>query len=211
MKGEVFSMALVMVHLMVADLWARQHREYLDCPEYYLGAVSPDAIHVRDHDDKSHKDEIHLFNWRSLHREPLKAYWRAHHAPFDIGYGVHVLTDCQWVPRYTERLKGILLPNGRLNTVIYYNDTFVTDFALYRKEPRLQTLLEYLPKAAVPEDHPLLTQYEMDQWRRMMWEAYHGECPKHDPVKFIDEAYVRSFAQDSVPLIEEIYQEVFSC
>ena len=29
-------MALTMVHLLVADLWARRHPEYLDSPEYYL-------------------------------------------------------------------------------------------------------------------------------------------------------------------------------
>ena len=39
-------MALLMVHLLVADLWAQGHPEYLDSPEYYLGAISPDAIHI---------------------------------------------------------------------------------------------------------------------------------------------------------------------
>lgn len=203
-------MALTMVHLLAADRWARRHPEYLDCPEYYLGAISPDAIHIRDHDDKSRKNEFHLYNWQSLHREPVEAYWRAHHTPFDIGYGVHVLTDCQWVPRYAYKLPGILRPDGKLNVAIYYNDTFVTDFELYNSQPRLQALLELVAKAAVPSDHPLLTQYEFSEWRRLMLEAYHAPCPKNDPVCFIDRPYVESFVADCIPLIDEIYDGVFN-
>lgn len=202
-------MALTMVHLLAADLWAHGHAEYLDSPEFYLGAVSPDAIHIRDRSDKSHKDEIHLYNWRSLHRRPLEAYWRDHHAPFDIGYGIHVLTDCQWVARYVQRLPGIMRPNGLLNTDIYYNDTFVTDFALYHSMARLRDILEMLPRAAVPGDHPLLTQYEFTQWRALIMDAYHGECPKHDPVRFIDIPYVEAFVRDSIHLMDEVYREIF--
>ena len=61
----VICMALQMVHLLTARLWALAHAEYRDCPEFYLGAISPDAIHIRDGNDKSHKNEIHLNNWRS--------------------------------------------------------------------------------------------------------------------------------------------------
>ena len=53
-------MALSMVHLLLARSWARGHKAYLECPEFYLGAISPDAMHVRFHDDKSRKDEFHL-------------------------------------------------------------------------------------------------------------------------------------------------------
>lgn len=202
-------MALTMVHLLVADLWAQGHPEYKDCPEYYLGAVSPDAIHVRDHDDKSRKDEIHLYNWRQLHREPVEDYWRARHAPFDIGYGVHVLTDCQWVQRYLVKLPVLIKPDGKLDVDVYYNDTFVTDFALYSHLPRLHELLELIARADVPADHPLLTQYEFTEWRRIILDAYRGPCPKSDPVHCIDRPYVESFAADAIPLIDEIHREVF--
>jgi len=200
-------MALTMVHLLAADRWAKGHPEFQESPEFFLGAVSPDAIHIRDHDDKSHKDEIHLYNWRSLHREPVEAYWRAHHTPFDVGYGVHVLTDCQWVPRYVARLPGLMAPEGKLNIPVYYNDTFVTDFALYHAEPRLEHILQLIGRAGVPDDHPLLTRYEFTEWRKVILDAYRGECPKHDPVQFIDEAYVREFVRDSTALIDEIYRE----
>ena len=71
-------MALSMVHLLLARRWARGHEEYLECPEFYLGAISPDAMHIRFHDDKSRKDEFHLGNWGSVHEEKVHAYWREH-------------------------------------------------------------------------------------------------------------------------------------
>ena len=198
-------MALTMVHLLAADKWAAGHPRFADSPEFFLGAISPDAIHVRDHGDKSRKDMFHLYNWRSPHPEPVIEYWNEHRAPFDIGYGVHVLTDAQWVPRYMKRLPGLLEPEGKLNIDQYYNDTFVTDFRLFHKIPRLTELLDMVEAAEPAADHPLLTADEFDQWRRMIVKAYRGECPKNGPVRFVDEAYVLEFVDDCVSMIDDVY------
>ena len=200
-------MALTMVHLAVADLWAERHPEYGESPEFFYGAISPDAVHVRDGSDKSHKNEVHLNNWISPHPDDVIRYWLERSQPFDIGYGVHVLADSQWVPRYKQTLPGILLPNGLLNTDIYYNDTFVTDFRLLATRPRLQAILALLENAQTPRDHPLLEGYMFSQWRKDLLEAYRGECPRHEPVRFIGEAYVDAFISDSIPLIEDTYQK----
>lgn len=200
-------MALTMVHLLVASRWSEKYPAYADCPEFYLGAISPDAIHIRDKDDKSHKNEIHLNNWMSPHPEDVIDYWQDHATPFDIGYGVHVLTDAQWVPRFRQRLPGMILPNGMLNTDIYYNDTFVTDFELYRREPGARQIFRWLTCAKAPDDHPLLTHYELDQWRKVILDTYCGACPKHDPVRFIDVDYVLNFVKDCVALIDQTYEE----
>lgn len=201
-------MALTMVHLLVADMWAKGHPEYLDSPEYYYGAVAPDAIHVRDGNDKSHKNEIHLNNWGTLHRQDVVDYWRVRRAPFDIGYGVHVLTDAQWVPRYKRRLPD-MMPGGKLDIPRYYNDTFVTDFALLHGNPRLGEVLDMLQRAEIPSDHPLLTAHEFTAWREIILKAYRGECPRHDPVRFVTVSYALEFARDSIALIDEVYAEAF--
>ena len=201
-------MALTMVHLVVADLWAQKHPEFLESPEFYYGAISPDAVHVRDGGDKSHKNEIHLNNWVSPHPDDVIRYWMAHSTPFDIGYGVHVLADGQWVPRYKEKLPGILRPNGLLNTDIYYNDTFVTDFRLLAMRPRLRQILDMVAVARTPREHPLLEDYMFIKWRADLLEAYRGECPRHDPIRFIDDVYVNAFVKDAIPLIEKTYQKL---
>ena len=201
-------MALTMVHLAAADLWARRHPEYAESPEFFYGAISPDAVHVRDGNDKSHKNEVHLNNWQSPHPDDVIRYWMKRDAPFDIGYGVHVLTDGQWVPRYKERLPGILRPDGLLNTDIYYNDTFVTDFRMLKSRPRLQHILKLVEKAETPRDHPILEGYMFSRWRGDLLEAYRGECPRNGPVRFVDEAYVDAFIADYIPLIEDTYQKL---
>lgn len=202
-------MALPMVHLLAAQAWAQDKAELRENPDYYLGAISPDAIHIRDHDDKSHKDAIHLNNWRSPHPDEVVAYWRAHPTPFDIGYGIHVLTDAQWVPRYQALLPQIVLPDGKVNVEIYYNDTFVTDFLLYRELDGAR-LFDLVERGRAPEDHPLLTHYELDEWRKTTVASYRGECPKRDPVRYIDRAYVEAFLKDCRELFDKTYGEVFA-
>lgn len=202
-------MALTMVHLLAAARWAQDRPEYRDCPEFYLGAISPDAIHIRDHDDKSHKDYIHLHNWQRPHPEEVAAYWSAHAAPFDIGYGVHVLTDGQWVPRYRERLGGMMRPDGRLDVDVYYRDTWVTDFRLFRDRTALPRILGLIETAAVPGDHPLLTADELGAWRDLTVQAYRGECPRQGEPRFVTPAYVLEFVGDCSALIDETYRACF--
>ena len=203
-------MALTMVHLLAAAKWAENRPEYRDCPEYYLGAISPDAIHIRDRDDKSHKDYIHLYNWQRPHPEEVIAYWKEHGSPFDIGYGIHVLTDGQWVPRYVEKLSGMMKPDGRLDVSIYYNDTWATDFQIYNEDPLLPRLLNMIEGSDVPKDHPLLTESELDAWRKLTVQVYRGECPSHGEVRFVTKAYVLDFVADSTALMDATFACAFS-
>ena len=113
------------------------------------------------------------------------------------------------MPRYKTRLPGILRPDGFLNTDIYYVDTFVTDFRLLHKSPRLQAILNMLADGRAPADHPLLTEYEFTEWRRVILEAYAGECPKQGEPRFIDEAYVNAFTQDALPMIDDVFAQAF--
>ena len=197
-------MALQMVHLLIARQWAQAHDEYRNCPEFYLGAISPDAIHIRDGNDKSRKDEFHLYNWMRPNVGNVIEYWKNYHSPFDIGYGIHVLTDAQWVPRYRSRIPQLVYPDGKIDIATYYNDTYVTDFELYR-DCGGRELFDMIEQADAPENHPLLTCDEFMQWRRDMLDCYHGECPKNDPVKYLDRAYVEEFVRDAQSMLNEVY------
>lgn len=202
-------MALLMVHLLAARRWARTHEAYREDPDYYLGAISPDAIHVRDHDDKSHKNEIHLNNWMVPHPEDVIAYWRDHRTPFDIGYGVHVLTDGQWVQRYKARFPQLILPTGRVDPKIYYHDTFLTDFQLYDHFGGA-ALFADVGRGRAPEDHPLLTHYEISEWQRMMIAAYREGCKETGEVLYLNEDYCLEFIEACQTLIDETYDRAFA-
>lgn len=202
-------MALLMVHLLAAQKWTQRHPEYANDPDFYLGIISPDAIHVRDGNDKSHKNEIHLNNWVSPHPDEVIAYWHEHNRPFDVGYGIHVLTDAQWVPRYKRLLPQILLPDGKVDVELYYRETFVTDFILYAQRGG-EALFDLVSRGNVPADHPLLTQDELSQWQKMMVESYHGSCPRQGKPQFIDCDYVDAFLDDCQALFDQTYQEGFA-
>ena len=202
-------MALQMVHLLIAREWAQAHDEYRNCPEYYLGAISPDAIHIRDGNDKSRKDEFHLYNWKEPHVENVLEYWQEYHSPFDIGFGIHVLTDAQWVPRYRSRIPQLVYPDGKIDIATYYNDTYVTDFELYR-DCGGRELFDLIERGQAPENHPLLTRVEFEQWKRDMLICYRGECPKNDPVKYIDRAYIEEFVRDAQAMLNEVYGRFLS-
>lgn len=202
-------MAYMMVHLLAADRWAKGHPEYGESPDFFYGAISPDAIHVRDGNDKSHKDEIHLHNWQSLHEQDVIDYWHARSAPFDIGYGVHVLTDAQWVPRYVQRLRGLFRPDGLLDIDRYFIENIVTDFRLRDAYPRTAQLLRLIERGNTPKDHPLLTAHEFSRWRELMVAAYRGECPKQGPVNSLSVGYVEAFVEECIPLIDAVYEKAF--
>ena len=201
-------MAYMMVHLLVARRWAERHAQYRDNPDFLYGAISPDAIHVRDGNDKSHKNVIHLNNWGTFHEKDVLDYWRARSSPFDVGYGVHVLTDAQWVPRYKKRLRGLFREDGSLDIDFYFRENIATDFALRDELPDAETLLGLVERGETPEDHPLLTAYEISRWRELMVEAYRGECPKPGLSRFVTPAYVHEFVEDSLALIDEVYGKI---
>lgn len=197
-------MALLMVHLLVAQRWAQAHEEYRDNPEFYLGVIAPDAVYIRDGSDKSRKNEVHLNNWNEPHPEDVLDYWREHHSPFDIGYGIHVLTDAQWAPHFRRCFPDILFPDGTVKTKIYYNDTFSTDYQLYYEcgGPELFGLAD---RAQAPENHPQLLKEHFEKWCRMMVDQYREHVRPLDPVQFIDRAFVERFIEDAQKLLNETY------
>ena len=42
-----------------------------------------------------------------------------------------------------------------------------------------------------------------DKWREDLLEAYQGQCPRHEPVQFIDEAYIDFGGKSCVELVNE--------
>ena len=204
-------MALSMVHLLLARSWARGHEAYLECPEFYLGAISPDAMHVRFHDDKSRKDEFHLGNWGSVHVGRVHEYWRDHFTPFDVGYGIHALTDGYWVPSVKRDFPAMVDPAlDALIPALYYNDVRQTDFRLYAESPERPRIFALLRAAVPPWDHPMLTAAELSEWRDDQFSFYEGPCPHDAPVRHVDVAYVERFIDRMVPEFDRIMRRYFA-
>ena len=201
-------MALPMVHLLAAWAFAQDKPSLRENPDYYLGTISPDAVHVRDGNDKSHKDEIHLNNWRKPDPDSVLRYWTEHKEPFDIGYGIHVLLDGQWAVGFRKSFPQILLPDGRPDAKLYYNDTCITDFELYRTSTLTAFLMDMVRKGNAPDDHPLLRKYEFDAWQKETLKFYLRPCPMDKPVQYIGQEYVHQFLKECLDLMEQTYERM---
>ena len=196
-------MALTIVHLLAARRWTQCAPQFAAVPEFWLGAISPDAMHVRYRGDKSRKDEFHLVNWLSPHVKGVTDYWEKRFSPFDAGYGVHCLTDAQWVPAVREAYPH-LYPAGRAPDVEqYYNDAIWTDFRLLETVPGARELLEGLRAAVPPGDHPLLTAEELARWRDETLEFYLEEPPRQMPVRSVTPGFVMEFIETCQPMLTE--------
>ncbi|MBR6890070.1 MAG: hypothetical protein IKN05_03680, partial [Clostridia bacterium] len=47
--------------------------------------------------------------------------------------------------------------------------------------------------------------YEFTEWRKMILDLYRGPCPKHGPVRFVDEKYVLDFVDDCQAMIDAVF------
>ena len=197
-------MALPIVHLLTARRFAADKPHLARCPEYYLGAVAPDGIAVRDGEDKSRKDEIHLGNWIRPRPERVLAYWAERSSPFDIGWGVHVLTDAAWKP--AKDFPQLLDGDGRLPARVYYNDCGLAEFALLAHRLEAGEALDCMGRARAPAGHPLLTGPEIAAWRDFLTEFYARPNPWTPPARYIDEAYALAFVERAQKFLNDIYR-----
>ena len=203
-------MALPMVHLLAAYAWAQDKPELVNNPDYYLGAISPDAIHIRDGSDKSHKNATHMGNWREMLPGAIIGYWHTHRSAFDIGYGIHALTDGMWTVRFHRELTGMLLPNGKPDPEIYYNDTLIVDFRLFHDHPLTPFLMDMLRRGSAPAGYPLLSAREIDAWRRDTLAFYDRPCDRHAPVRFVTYEYVQRFLVDCNGYLNNVWERMLS-
>ena len=201
-------MALPMVHLLAAYRWAQDRPAYAACPEFYLGTVSPDAIHIRDGNDKSRKNEFHLNNWRTPDADAVEEYWKTHFTPFDVGYGIHVLLDGHWAVGFRRDFPQMLFPSGKPDPEIYYNDTFTSDYRTYHESPLTPFFIEMLSTAKAPADHPLLTAQEIDAWRQWTLDFYINKKPSGNPVRFITPEYINAFLEKIPDVFSEVYERM---
>lgn len=191
-------MALPMAHLLAAYDWARDREELLNCPEYYLGAIAPDAVHVRDGGDKSRKDDVHLNNWRRPNEEAVARFWRDHQTPFEIGYGIHVLLDGHWANSFRRDFPQILNENGRPIPELYYHDAFSVDREFYLTSELTPFFMDMLNRANAPKELIIppdekLTGKEFLQWRSDTIGYYIDPPMRAGTPKYITTEYTRLF------------------
>lgn len=158
-------MAFPVVHLLVAQGIAGRHPA---CHRagFYLGSFSPDAIHMREGAEmRVAKPACHLLATGDG-VDAVKRYWRTcGRDAFDIGYGVHVLTDRLWIGYYPTAFPGLMRAGGGVDAGVYQPDAAWIDQALVSRGLLAAEVLAMLRAADAPAGHSLLTAAEIGGWR----------------------------------------------
>ena len=200
-------MPLPMVHFNVAknlldnNLLSNQ-------AEFYLGVLSPDAIHMRENHTRTDKSVTHL-NYKIYEVENfLEDHKNSPNIIFYLGYAVHILTDIFWretvLEQYRSRLEEEDYPAKEISTA-YYNDMNLMDLELYKSKKWRKDIwyqLENLPGISA---NFFVTAKETEGWKNKMLSWYDIIESKYQyPIKYINIDEIDLFVQDATKKIKDI-------
>ncbi len=208
-------MALPMVHLAVAYEVAKRRTDISDSGSYYLGAISPDAVHMRREYERQHKAASHFTSNKSRETDPhawisdtLASYANSDHDSFALGYVIHVLTDVLWTKDEGSRIFDSYDQDPapvQKQMEAYYNDTDIIDLLLYTTEPWRAQVFEELERATTAAFGELVTAEECDAWRMRTVRWYEQrDLSAYSPLRYTSLAEVRVFIQKAADEIAKI-------
>lgn len=134
-------MPSAIVHLYVANRLS-DYLEIKNLPQFYLGAISPDAVNLNGFADektrygahiRSKNPEVWKENVRNFHKEKLPEY--SFDTDFFNGFEIHLLTDIAWdeavQPRLFDGLKRLgtseeLLRREKWNELYRFNSLLMS-------------------------------------------------------------------------------------
>lgn len=208
-------MPLPMVHLGIARLYATDFPILVNCPEFYLGSISPDAIHMRGNIDKNDKRITHLHaegpEWEYNVINFLKQNRNNKNYSFLLGYGIHILTDIIWwetvYMKFKQEYEKNLNPVQDLKSA-YYNDTDQLDFELYKKSEWRESIWNLLQKSECYSVESLLKESEISTWKSHTLKYFDTEVSRHkNPIRYFTIEELESFMKEAASRIKNILEK----
>ncbi|NMA35192.1 MAG: zinc dependent phospholipase C family protein [Clostridiaceae bacterium] len=206
-------MPLPMVHLCAAREYAGDKAALLNCPEFYLGCISPDAVHMRKNAGKQDKHVTHLHaensdQWKRNVIEFIRQNRSKVNYAFRLGYGIHILTDILWNETLYEKFRTEYEKDiDPVQDVIwaYYNDTDQLDFELYKTFGWRGDVWMLLEKTEAPDIEGILGADEIDAWNKRTLHWYDSSESQHKfPVKYLSAEDIIGFAKTAGKQIADI-------
>lgn len=142
-------MPLPIIHMLVANKIAIQGRFISDFSGYLLASVAPDAIHMRQGNQKKSKRKTHIssvyvsrtFVSKKRCIRNLTRFYLENNGKVDedflLGYIVHILTDMYWIKNIGKYFLLNYLHKSGLNfdmRTSYYSDLTKVDYSLFKSE-----------------------------------------------------------------------------
>jgi len=204
MKGK--NMPCPMVHLAVAVEMHKPEKSF-PSPDFLLGSIAPDAIHMRPGTGKEDKLLVHLLEQADPCRQrarQLLAYYATEKyeaREFAKGYVCHLLTDDLWYRTVIEPFFKCVPQelSGEQRRSLYYQETDQLDFDLYHQAPWRQEVWSGLAAAKPIDFAGLLTAEEIGHWqhRTLIWFEELKQEPMIKPV-YITTLVVHTFIDKAV-------------
>ena len=214
-------MPLPMVHLSVAKKLTDTGFPINDLSMFFLGSISPDAIHMRQGIEqqgiaRQSKMITHLLPLgkeradieESAYIKIVNEFIRANQCTtnqivvnrdFLLGYAVHVLTDVYWENSIWRKFKeeyeksGVPIEGQRK---AYYSDTDIIDYILYKEAPWQNNIWQHLQNSKYFDFLDLLSAKEIELWSERVLNFY--DSPENQykfkgESKFITQSDIESF------------------
>jgi len=201
---EMTPMPLPMVHLTVA---VRMLPE-LGQPEFLLGNLAPDAIHMRPGSTSEDKRRVHLHQSSAPlggdGREAVGALldaWGSDGSisPLRLGCVCHLLTDGLWRQRVYARFLTRLpagLEKERIARV-YYRETDEIDRLIHESAPWRPEVWRLLSEALCDDIPGIVAGEEIDLWRERTLRWFETLPPAAAPLEYLSPAEVDAFATET--------------
>jgi len=208
-------MPLPMVHLAVADRLTFLIEE-TDQAAFFLGAISPDAVHMRIGYRREDKNASHLYP--NGDKEQPWAGALAHTqtnlskgTAFAVGYGIHLMTDALWGKTVYQSFRQAYRADEsprQDETMAYYNDTDKLDFELHQNLACTKPIWCLLENARAVGMAGLVSSEEVDAWRTRTLHWYDGGESQHqNPVRYLSYDDTLRVIDESVVLISRLLRE----
>ena len=207
-------MPLPMIHLATAREYAKDFSTLLNCPEFYLGSISPDAIHMRVNTERKDKNVTHLHaegdSWKDNVLKFLKQSKTNPNYNFLLGYGIHILTDIIWHETiYIAFKRQYEKDSNPLQDIrwAYYNDTDQLDFELYEICEWRKNIWNLLKKSDRCSVEGILETDEIIAWKDRTLEWFNRGVSQHkNPIKYISLENLQRFIHDCANSIKTILE-----
>lgn len=206
-------MPLPMVHLAIAIKLAESWPS-ARTPEFLLGSLSPDAIHMRPRAGTAEKDATH---YRDAEGKPdlariqtllMDGQHSAGFLPaFAAGYAAHLIADRLWIATcYSDFKRQLAHLDPEARRTLYYLETDQVDFNLYRQTDWRRNVWDQLDRAVAPDFPPLLSASEIESWRErtLHWFDELMKEPKIVP-QYITDALAYDFTDRAAKSIADLY------
>lgn len=200
-------MPLPMVHLAVA-VKIKDALGIKDPPAFYLGAIAPDGIHMREGAGFEEKLRSHL-GMRANRFENLgNAKALIGRGDFLAGYAVHLVTDMYWARVFDPFLERFHADNpGENHASRYYNDCDAADLGIYNTAPWTPEVFAALGEARGEAADDLLTADEVERWRVRTVEWFTQDFSHLMPVKYITQSEIDSYIEYAVKKCLEYFEK----